>query len=290
MADMHIYLQPQEDSLPTRPVRAWTKDKLHYLAGYLEQFVVAMRPQNWRALHYIDLFAGPGKGQVQESGEIVLGSPLMAITQQRRFDRYFFTDLDLASMDALEKRYSVCPQNAAVHIFRGDANIQVRQIQQDIMRIDRYIPGVWSSLNLAFLDPEGLELHWKTVETLAKIDRMDMIIYYSQMGISREISKEIDESPPTRLDEFFGGTEWREIYKRHQKRAERFLHRQLIDLYKSKLATLGYQIVEGGPEPVMKNTKNAPLYRLLFMSKHELGYKFWKNAVSKDSSGQMRMF
>lgn len=133
-------------------------------------------------------------------------------------------------------------------------------------------------------------MRWETVETLAKVDRMDMVIYYSQMGVSREIPKEIDKQPPTTLDKFFGDTEWRQIYTRYRNREERFLHRQLIDLYRSKLENLGYKIVEGGREPVMKNTKNAPLYRLLFLSKHELGYRFWKNAVRKDSSGQMTMF
>jgi len=286
---LHIYFRPEEDGLPTRPVRRWTKDKLHFLAGYLEQFVIAMRGKPWRALHYIDLFAGPGKGCIQKSGEIILGSPLLALTQQRQFDGYFFADLDPVSVEALQQRCSASPHISAVRFYCGDANALVNRIQKEIERIDRkYIAGAWPSLNLAFLDPEGLELKWKTVEALATATRMDMIIYYSQMGISREAPNEIDKTPPTTLDEFFGGTEWREIYARHQQQDERFLHRRLIDLYKSKLENFGYNIVEG-PEPLIRNVqRRAPLYRLLFMSKHKLGYKFWKNAVRKDANGQMK--
>ena len=53
-----------------------------------------------------------------------------------------------------------------------------------------------------------------------------------------------------------------------------------MDLYKQKLRRLGYQEVfhddEIGDEPLMRRTaeKNAPLYRLLFASKHPLGNKF----------------
>ncbi|MCL4530424.1 MAG: hypothetical protein M1282_13555, partial [Chloroflexi bacterium] len=43
-------------------------------------------------------------------------------------------------------------------------------------------------------------------------------------------------------------------------------------------------------EPVMRNTKQAPLYRLLFASKHERGHDFWKEVIKRDASGQAELW
>jgi hypothetical protein len=72
------------------------------------------------------------------------------------------------------------------------------------------------------------------------------------------------------------------------------LHRQLIDLYQIKLQDLGYSEVrrgdEIGDEPLIRNVKrNAPLYRLLFASKHPLGEKFWHDITRRDIHGQLRL-
>ena len=71
-----------------------------------------------------------------------------------------------------------------MRLLQGDANEKVYDITHEIKKIDsEYIEGVWPSLNLAFLDPEGLELRWSTVAELAQMNRMDLIIHYSQQGI-----------------------------------------------------------------------------------------------------------
>ncbi len=57
-------------------------------------------------------------------------------------------------------------------VLTGDCNELVGQI------VARIQPGDRRSLNLAFLDPEGMELHWATVEQLARLRRMDLIINY----------------------------------------------------------------------------------------------------------------
>ena len=88
-----------------------------------------------------------------------------------------------------------------------------------------------SSLNLAFLDQEGLELKWNTVAALAEINRMDLIIHYPQMGINRLMPLVYDSDSSNDIDEFFGNQSWREIYERYRRREESFLHRHLMDHY-----------------------------------------------------------
>jgi len=102
------------------------------------------------------------------------------------------------------------------------------------------------------------------------------------------------EEAETRIDLFFGSREWRRIYEHCQVKGGRFVHRELMDYYKEKLLALGYEEVfrddEVGDEPLIRNArKKAPLYRLLFASKHSLGRKFWRKVVSRDARGQRRL-
>jgi len=94
----------------------------------------------------------------------------------------------------------------------------------------------------------------------------------------------------TDVDLFFGGREWRTIYARYQRQEEQFLHRQLMDHYKSKLIRLGYKAWRDDETPPMRNAKNAPLYRLLFASKSRLGADFWGKIIARNVHGRRRLF
>jgi len=89
-------------------------------------------------------------------------------------------------------------------------------------------------------------------------------------------------------------SEWRKIYERWKAKASiSGIHRDLIDLYKSKLSALGYADIhdqEAGCEPIMRNTKQAPLYRLIFASKHKRGHDFWNKVTERDLYGNKRLF
>lgn len=192
-------IETVDDGLPMREGGSWTYAKLHYLNEYLCRFIVSMHKKNWRAIHYIDLFAGSGRNRL-DSGKVIHGSPVLALLQPRRFDRYFFGDSDQDTLAILQQRCRVFhEQTDAIEYLPGDANEIVNKVCQYIHQLDRkYIPKVGQSLNLAFLDPEGLELHWDAVAELADY-RTDMIIYYPQMGISRNA-----EIAPEAIDLFFG--------------------------------------------------------------------------------------
>ncbi len=278
-------LETVDDGLSMRTGGFWTYAKLHYLNEYLCRFIVSMRKSNWRAIHYIDLFAGPGCNRL-DNGKVIHGSPILALSQPRPFDRYFFGDCDPRLIDVLKQRCSAFNDRAnSIEYLVGDANETVNRVCQHIHQRDKvYIPKVGQSLNLAFLDPEGLELHWETVAKLAAY-RTDMIIYYPQMGITRDA-----EVAPEAIDLFFGDPHWRDIYSQHKRGEVQHLHRALLDYYKQKLQQFGYIVEDPLSEPLFTNSKEAPLYRLLFASKHELGNKFWEDVNKKLPGGQMRLF
>ena len=289
------YLEPQEDGLPMRPSGAWAMEKLDYLQRYIDIFVTSMRNRPWRAMHYIDLFAGPGKCRTDDArSRIFLGSPLIAMKAPHPFSGYFFVDMAKDAIATLEKRCSSSPQTGRVQCFHGDSNVCVQDIVKRISEVDQpFIDGQWHSLNLAFLDPEGLELHWETVAALASLKKMDLIIHYPRMALERVMPKVFQMEASSSVDSFFGSRDWRGIYKQW-KGKDTGLHRQLIDYYKRGLQNLGYAEVlrddETGDEPLMRNAqKRAPLYRLLFASKHPLGNEFWHQVTRRDLHGQRRL-
>lgn len=293
---MEVYLQPQDDGLLMRESGDWVAEKLDYLARYINIFETSMHDKLWRKRHYIDLFAGPGKCFVPETRAIYLGSPLLALTTRYPFTDYFFVDVDANNIATLQKRCRASSLYDHVQCFKGDSNLIVREIVDHILAIDiQRIPHRWSSLNLAFLDPAGLDLQWATVATLAQPYTMDLIIHYPQGGLNRYMGNAFKTEGQTRVDLFFGGTAWRRIYEEYQSKHARLgIHRRLMDYYKERLQGLGYKEVlrddEIGDEPLMRNAKrNAPLYRLLFASKHPLGHEFWQKVTRKDVHGQARL-
>ena len=63
-----------------------------------------MKNKPFRGFSYIDLFAGPGKNLLRESGRVVLGSPLIALVQPRPFTSYYLVEKDPRYFDALLAR------------------------------------------------------------------------------------------------------------------------------------------------------------------------------------------
>lgn len=285
---MNLYLEAQDDGLLMRPMRHWATEKLDYLERYLNMFTTAMRKKPWRALNYIDLFAGPGKCRHEDNENVYLGSPLLALTAKNTFDHYFFVDLDVDNIQVLKQRCQHSPYVDRIQYFAEDCNTAVHHITEQIRRMNRhYIEDSWPCLNLAFLDPEGLELQWHTVQALAQL-RTDLVIHYSQMGLQRYMPIASQDPDETIIDRFFGNRDWRGIYEQGNPGK----YGDLINLYKHNLNDLGYVDVrnEIARVPMMRNVKNAPLYYLIFASKSDLGEKFWREVTQRDVYGQQYLF
>lgn len=285
---MSVYLQPQPDDLVVRDSGEWARAKLDYLRRYMEIFEISMKDK-WPERNYVDLQAGPGKNVIRETGEVLLGSPLIALSCQPPFTGYYFVEYDAECASALQKRCETSTNWNSVTIISGDCNVEVNTV---VKHIKRNSPN---SLNLAFLDPEGLELRWSTVVALASVKKMDMVINYPQMALARVMPVNFGSDADGAVDQYFGTRQWRDIFREHQEKGKVGLHRDLIDLYRSKLHELGYREVkrddELGDEPLMRNARtSAPLYRLIFASKHPLGQDFWRKTTKRDAYGQAGLF
>lgn len=294
---MYNYLEPVDDGLLMRETGSWVAEKLGYMQRYIAVLVTSMHKRAWPALNYIDLFAGPGKCRDKETGHVYLGSPLLALTARYPFTTCYLNDIDASAVETLRMRCSASASTTRLTFYQGDANVVVKHVIADLKAADAaLLPNKYrSSLNLAVLDPEGLELHWSTIEALASVDRMDLIVYYPQQAITRNIDRSATQPGDTAIDGYFGSCEWRTIYRQTVSTGRsRYLHRYLMDYYKRRLGELGYVEARSDDEvyePLMRNAqRNAPMYRLLFASKHTLGIKFWREVARRDVHGQHRLF
>ncbi len=286
MDDFEKHLQPVDDGLPIRESNEYARYKLKALEIYIQITNTAMRDKPWAERYYIDLQAGPGKNKI--GNEILLGSPLIALLNEYPFTQYRFNELNPELAQALQQRINTSPLHNRVKIYQKDANEVVTEICDEIRRVEKSkTKEQWSTLNLAFLDPEGLELHWSTVEQLAQISKMDFIINFSTSGIIRSIGANYVDA----VNRFFGNADWQsgdlsgDIVKRR---------RSLIDIYLNQLKKLDY-FIEIDPELgthdiSFKNSRNTEVYSLIFASKSQLGDKFWRQARKSSSPRRLPGF
>ncbi|MBW4439168.1 MAG: three-Cys-motif partner protein TcmP [Pleurocapsa minor GSE-CHR-MK-17-07R] len=253
-------LAPVEDGLEYRDSQPYAKQKLKSVNYYLQQAITATKGK-FRDICYLDLQAGPGKNKI--GSEIVLGSPLIALNLPNPPTLLLFNEDKKKLSESLKQRVQASPIADRVRIFREDVNDVAGKMIDVLPNRGKY------SLNIAFLDPEGLEINWSTIQLLADVRRMDLIINFSSSGVKRSLQH------PDKLDAFFGTPNWREIDLKST--------RAMVDLYLSRLRGFGYTIIEDpeipGEEVRVRNSKNAELYTMIFASKHPLGNKFWKNAA-----------
>ena len=284
---MVVEMHTVNDGLYCRPSGLWAEEKLDFVRRYIETFEISMQ-NSWGIRNYIDILAGPGINVIAENNEYFLGSPLIALSTIPSFTNYYFIEKDSRCFDALNKRVKLF--SGVKSIYNDDANIAIDLILSEIRRVED------KSLNLAFIDPEGLEIIWPTIEKLGRIKRMDLIINYPQQALTRNMPKLSRSITSNKVDAYFGDPHWREIYKKWETRINQSgVHRELMEYYLDKLSQFGYSELRHSDEifedPLMRNTqKNAPLYRLMFASKHPLGKKIWRKITSRNIHGQKSLF
>jgi three-Cys-motif partner protein len=97
------YLLPIEDGLPYRLSNSYAKYKLRMVETYLKITTNAMKDK-WKNICYLDLQAGPGKNYFKQTHEVILGSPLIALTLPNPPTHFFFNELTPKLNDALTER------------------------------------------------------------------------------------------------------------------------------------------------------------------------------------------
>jgi len=267
-----------DDGLLAEEVGVWAKEKHDYLCRYIDisrsTRAKYLGPRKGGAT-YIDLFCGPGRCKVRDSGEWIDGGVVAAWKKSQEgnapFSQVFIGDLDKQRREAAATRLRKL--GAPVVEVEGAAVDAVKAV------IDKLNPY---GLNFAFLDPFDLAaLNFDIVVALSTLKRIDMLVHISQMDLQRNVVTyaTTDNSP---FDTFAPG--WREKVSIVQGQQE--LRQQIFQFWRDRVAGLG--VWPSTDMKLLTGAKNQPLYWLLLAAKHDLAHSFWATASNVEGQGAFK--
>jgi three-Cys-motif partner protein len=203
----------------TRFGGSWTEDKLECVGRYLVEYARIMRNRPYR-FAYIDAFAGTGYRTAEEpdpeemllfpelfepeAREFLDGSARMALLSEPRFNEYIFIERRKSRCEQLESLGREFPDKARdITVVPGEANAYLQKLctERDWRRNRAVI----------FLDPYGMQVEWRTLESLASTQAIDLwVLFPLGVAVNRLLVKDgdIPESWALRLDTLFGTHEW----------------------------------------------------------------------------------
>lgn len=273
--DRRTYLLQHADPCPDlvvergpndRGVGWWVPEVKHrLLADYIEATWGARK--KWPNRVFIDLFAGPGRVQVEGEDFTREGGSLVAWRQSGRMPEAAFTHVvvgDLAPdrTAACEARLRAC--GAPVIGLHGAA-------VDTAAKALAHVP-VKGSLCLAYLDPYNLQhLSFDIIRTLAQLPRIDFAVHFSTMDLTRNIEMEFTRG---RFDGTAPG--WRDAID-PTKLGTKSFREALFDYWCSLVQGLGFSFAER--MPLVKDDRNKPLYRLVFFSRSGFPNSMWSDVA-----------
>lgn len=284
-------------------VGPWAAAKLNALEAYLKFYGTALSKQQFTRV-YIDAFAGACITKVRDTGvtgepspffddaddtkaqeEFIFGSPIRALSLPYGFHRHYFFDLDETRAETLR---AVTEGRNDVTVQVGDCNPLIRNLAPTLKA--RNIRGV------AFLDPYGAHLEWSTLESLAGTGTMEVVINFPlAMAINRLITRsgDVPERWANQLTACFGTDQWREAA--YSRKVDLFgdevmtknddVAARLLDLYVGRLKALFPFVAR---PHLIRNTRKAPLYYLIWAGPNKLGLKGADYILSQGERVQKR--
>ncbi len=202
---------------------------------------------------YIDLFAGCGATRVTDTGDWLAGSPVIAADNPLAFDKVVCIEKDEAFCDALRSRLALFPERDCL-VLQGDCNKLIHDLKDQI--------GFRNPLAFVFVDPEGMQTDWKTLEALSSQFRcMDLLLnlpcgaerVLGDLRSGREVNQQVMDA--------FAGKDWPMLLLEEEK--------GVVDFIESKISeVLGKQI---GDKVLVKDTGNRPMYSLLVRVRQTAG-------------------
>lgn len=202
----------------------WSALKLIAQAATINMYTKVIS-KHFNDFFYIDALAGSGLSEYGEGeeGEYFHGSPIVAAKHAAEpFTKMYFVDDKDKRCDLLRQRLDYIFTNDQVDIEPpgdwevrcGNSNTIISDIIDDIWKM---AGPDYSFHTFAFIDNQGLDFNWASMEKLAEISTDYMINYPGAMGVGMNINNEGAHAGA--MKDFFGRNLWdrdltdREAYK-----------------------------------------------------------------------------
>jgi three-Cys-motif partner protein len=179
-------------------IGVWSEVKLAIIKEYASAYsriLEAQRRQKMPELKwlYIDAYAGPGLHLSKATGQVVEGSPLIAINTKPPFSEYHFIDADPRRAGQLRR---LIGDRNDVFIESADCN--------DVL-IEKVFPRVKYGdyrRGLCLLDPYNINLKWEVIEAAGKSGSIELFLNFMIMDINRNaLRKNRDKAVQSKVDQ-----------------------------------------------------------------------------------------
>ena len=276
----------------SRQWHAWSVWKTRVLLGtYLPVFA---RVCAGKAHHmtFVDCFAGTADS-VEIDGTAFLGSPRIALRTKPEFSHAVFFELPDNAAHLNASLRAEFPDRQ-FQVVGGDSNEMIGEGLSWLRDEGTARSGPQLGPVLAFLDPNGLELHWTTVEAIATWTgqkdpsdfsrqgrRPELLILFPTGPMRRTlpVGSGTNEAPigqQAQVDRLFGNTQWRQIYGAQRdgriQGEEAWIH--YVEQYRLGLVRLGYEYTSAIE---VRNTRNVVQYHMVFATCHPAGKRIMKS-------------
>ncbi len=271
-----------DNGLCVSPTRPWSAQKHRLISNYARILATGMK-KKWDCRVYVDLFAGAGIARVKDTGELVRGSPILALEMPDKFDRYVFCEAEEEYLLALKKRVVAGHPDANVAYVHGDSNENVDRV---LAAIPEGNPR-HKVLTLCGADPYSTkDLAFATIRRLST-RRMDFLVLIASFMDANRNEEIYAREGDKRIERFLGNPSWRDEWREAMQRPDAKFGTFIVSQFTKEMKKLGY--LAGTPVPVRLAEKNVRLYHLAFYSRHQLGITFW-DAARKSSDDQKTLF
>ena len=184
----------------------WPELKLELVRKYASAWSHVSSRQPGLAHYYIDGFGGPGVCVSKRIAEFVPGSPLNALLVSPPFRHHFLIDLDGSHVQAL--RALVGDRDHATLVHGDLSSILLQQV------LPRVRPEDYRRA-LCLLDPCGLRLDWRVIETAGRLGTVDLFLHLPLVGANGAAlwttSGHLTADDAEGMTRFWGDDSWREL-------------------------------------------------------------------------------
>lgn len=273
----------------------WTKIKIEILVEYAQAYLSIMNihatKYNWKLL-YFDGFAGSGyieKDKVH-GVDVTVGAAkrIIGISEPRSFDSYYFVEKDPKNFKLLEENTKNAYPNKKIHAVCEDCNKKIIDLGNFLRD-----PKNKNVKTLAYVDPCGMQVEWRSIESLRGLPIDMWILVPTGLGVNRLLKNNgfISDAWLERLEKFLGLSR-EEIEAKFYKKStsntlfgeetritkEAFAIEKSAKLYQSRLKDI-FDFVSKPYE--LKNSSNSIMYHLFLTSNNKAAEKIASDIVKK---------
>ena len=268
----------------------WTKIKIEILVEYAKAYLSIMKDRRFFELMYFDGFAGSGFiiKDKKVDVEVTVGAArrIIEISHPRSFDSYYFVEKDSKNFELLEKNTKKAFPEKTIHTVCDDCNKKMIDLANFLRD-----PKNNKVRTLAYIDPCGMQVEWRSIESLRGLPVDMWILVPTGLGVNRLLKNngQISDAWLERLKTFLGLTR-EDIEKRFYKKTPTlfeditFIEKEKdaisnsAKLYQSRLKEV-FEFVSKPYE--LRNSSNSIMYHLFLTSNNKTAEKIGSDIVKK---------